>query len=47
MGANIPLGATPVTSDTDAFELARYTITARTSLRAFRALLACSYVPDV
>jgi peptidoglycan/xylan/chitin deacetylase (PgdA/CDA1 family) len=46
MGANIPLGATPVTSDTDAFELARYTITARTSLRAFRAMLACSYVPD-
>jgi peptidoglycan/xylan/chitin deacetylase (PgdA/CDA1 family) len=47
MGANEPLAATPVTSDTDAFEIARYTITARTSLRIFREMIAGTYVPDV
>ena len=47
MGANPLLGSTPVTSDTDAFEIARYTITARTSLRIFRAMIAGTYQPDV
>ena len=46
-GANTRLDATPVTSDTDAFEIARYTITARTSLRIFREMIAGTYVPGV
>lgn len=45
-GANAMLGSTPVTSDTEAFEIARYTITARTSLRAFREMIAGIYSPD-
>jgi peptidoglycan/xylan/chitin deacetylase (PgdA/CDA1 family) len=45
-GVNTPLRATPATSDTDAFEIARYTITARTSLRAFRAMIAGAHEPD-
>lgn len=44
-GANLPLGATPTTSDTDAFEIARYTITARTSLRNFRDMVQGRYIP--
>ncbi len=47
LGANTPLRATPVTADTDAFEIARYTITARTSLRVFRAMISGTYSPDV
>ncbi|HEX5131520.1 MAG TPA: polysaccharide deacetylase family protein [Candidatus Krumholzibacteria bacterium] len=46
-GSNPLLGFTPVTSDTDAFEIARYTITARTSLRVFRQMIAGTYTPGV
>lgn len=46
LGPNPRLASTPVTSDTDTFEIARYTITARTSLRVFRAMIAGTYQPD-
>lgn len=40
------LDAAPAVSDTDHFEMPRYTITARTSLRAFRAMIEGIYEPD-
>jgi peptidoglycan/xylan/chitin deacetylase (PgdA/CDA1 family) len=43
---NPPMNATPVTSDTDAFEISRYTMTARTSLRTFREMLAGTHLPE-
>lgn len=47
LSANARLAATPATSDTDAFEIARYTITARTSLRNFREMIAGRFTPGV
>ncbi len=46
LGPNEVLGSTPSTADTHAFEIARYTITARTSLRIFREMIAGTYVPE-
>ena len=47
LGANERLSYTPVTSDTESFEIARYTITARTSLRVFREMIAGTHRPGV
>jgi hypothetical protein len=42
-----PLSGEPLLlADTDRFEIPRYTITARTSLRTFREMLAGTYLPE-
>lgn len=43
---NLPLGGARLAlSDTDQFEIRRYTVTARTSLRTFRQMLEGTYAP--
>jgi len=47
LAPNVRIGSKAPTPDAGSFEIPRYTVTARTSLRSFREMLECRYVPGM